>query len=742
MSKLVIVESPTKAKTISKFLGKGFTVESSYGHVRDLPKGEMGVDTENDMKVRYVIPTRVRKRVNQLKKLAKEADEVLFATDEDREGEAISWHLAQIFEMKPEDTKRIVFHEITKEAIAEAMKTPRHLNVDLVDAQQARRVLDRLVGYSLSPFLWKKLYKGLSAGRVQSVAVRLIVEREREIEAFKPQEYWSIDAEMLTENAKDPFEASLWSVDGKKLEKFDIPDEKTAKGLMDRLDKATFSVDNVEKKQKKKKPTPPFTTSSLQIAANRKLHFSAKQTMTIAQQLYEGIKIGKEGSVGLITYMRTDSVNLASKFMNEAGNHIKEAYGNEFHEKRAYKSKAKGAQEAHEAIRPSDPKRTPEAMKEYLNANQLKLYDLIWRRAIASQMADALIDTTSANIITDKKDLLFRATGSTVTFQGYLKVYPEKVSESMLPELEQGQDVEAKEIKPSQHHTEPPSRYTEASLVKVLENHGIGRPSTYAPTISTVQTRGYVEKEKKKLSPTEIGMTVNDLLVEHFPNIVDLEFTANMEELLDDVAEGEKDWRPVLKEFYGPFQEQLKKKEDEVQKHVEETDLKCHNCGKPMIIKMGRFGKFLACTGFPECKTTAQIEDKDGDGKPDPVKPLEEKCPECGKPLVHRQGRFGPFIGCSGYPDCKHIKQVKKDTGVKCPTCKKGSIIEKRTKKGKIFYACDQYPDCEQAYWAKPTGDKCPECKELLLDKGKKITCSSKECKYSKEKEEEPDDKE
>ncbi len=730
--KLVIVESPTKAKTISRFLGKEYRIESSFGHIRDLPKSKLGVDVEKDFAPKYVIPTKSRKRVNELKKLAQKADEIYLATDEDREGEAIAWHLIEIIDGKDVSFKRIAFHEITKEAIEHALENPRDISVQMVDAQQARRILDRLVGYELSPFLWKKVYRGLSAGRVQSVAVRLIVEREREIQAFKPQEYWTIDALFSKKDAEFP--AALHSIDGKKVEKLQIENEEQAQAIVKELEGAAYTISDITQKKRQRKPNAPFRTSTLQQEANTRLGFSAKQTMMLAQQLYEGVAINGE-STGLITYMRTDSVNLAEKFQSEANSFINDTYGKEYADKKVFAKKAKGAQEAHEAIRPTDVTITPESIKEQLDARQFKLYDLIWRRAVASQMSSAEMLATSVNITADK--YTFRATGMQIKFDGWLKIYPAKAKEQILPELQKDDEVTQKELQANQHFTEPPARYTEASLVKALEERGIGRPSTYAPTISTIQARKYIRKEQKKLIPEEVGFVVNDLLVEHFPEIVDYDFTAKMETSLDDIAEGKKEWQPLIKEFYHPFKEHLMKKDEEISKKditETETDEKCDKCGEAMVIKMGRYGKFLACTAYPDCKNTKPL---DGNGEPEEPETTDKKCKECGKPMIKRNGRFGPFLGCSGYPECKTIVNIESKVGVTCPKCGKGDIIERRSRRGKLFYSCNKYPDCENAYWSKPTGEECPECKALLVfGANNTARCSSKECKFSKDLEE------
>jgi len=746
---LVIVESPTKAKTISKFLGRDFRVESSMGHIRDLPKSKMGVDVDNGFTPTYVIPKDKSMVVTALKRLAAKAGTVYLATDEDREGEAISWHLTEALALPENKRKRITFHEITKTAIERALLSPRDLDLRLVDAQQARRVLDRLVGYELSPLLWKKVARGLSAGRVQSVAVRLIVEREREIQAFKPQEYWTIETRLAPKGDKEKaFSAHLQSIGGKAVEKFDLTNEQQVKGIIAKLEGKNWIVSSVTSKKTSRKPQPPFTTSTLQQEANRKLGFSAKQTMMFAQQLYEGVELGNEGSVGLITYMRTDSVNLADKFLQDAKRYLT-GMGNGFVKQapRTYATKSKLAQEAHEAIRPTEAARAPDTVRSYLSPEQWRLYDLIWRRALASQMPDAELNQTILD--TRAGDYTFRASGSVITFEGYLRLYPDAVKENLLPKLNQGDAVmPVEDPKGVQHFTEPKPRYSEASLIKTLEELGIGRPSTYAPTISTIQERNYVVKEDKRLKPTDIGILVNDLLVEHFPTIVDYQFTAKMEDELDDVARGERAWTPVLQKFYAPFKERLKEKEQTLSKKeltTETTDEVCDKCGKPMVIRLGRFGKFLACTGYPECKNTKPLPGNNGVGagftsaQQTDITSLQEKykdekCATCGSPMVVKVGRYGPFLSCSRYPECKTIKNIEQSTGVKCPQCSRGDIIVKRSKFGKPFYTCNQYPDCKYALWSKPTGEQCPQCKSLLLFGAKgTVRCSNKECKYKKE---------
>lgn len=680
---LIIVESPTKAKTISKFLGKEYKVLSSFGHIRDLPKSELGIDTEKNFKPKYIIPTKSRKTANELKKAAKEADLIILATDEDREGEAIAWHISHILKSKgkektePKKYQRIVFHEITKRAIKEALKNPRKIDMDLVNAQQARRILDRLVGYELSPFLWKKLVKGLSAGRVQSVAVRLIVDREREIETFKPKEYWSIEAELKKQDNPEQFTAQLIRADSEKISKMGIKNKKEADEILKNLEEAEYEVAAVSRKEVKKYPSPPYKTSTLQQDAARKLGFSAKQTMRIAQQLYEG---------GHITYHRTDSLNVSAEALISAREFIKSKLSAEYlpAAPKFYKTKKKSAQEAHEAIRPTHPKYEPSEIKQHLNPTQYKLYNLIWQKFIASQINPAVLDSVSADI--DAKKIggafcVFRATGSIVKFDGFLKIYPIKLKENFLPPLAEKELLELIKLIPNQHFTQPPARYNDASLIKTLEEYDIGRPSTYAPTISVIQDRGYVTKdEQKRFIPEEIGCIVIDLLKENFSQIVDIDFTAKIEEELDKIAEGKQEWQTVIRDFYEPFHSNLMKKYDEVEK-------------------------------------------KNFD------KPTDKKCPKCGSPMVIKLGRFGEFYACSAFPKCKHAAPIIKSTGVKCPECKKGDIIERKTRRGKIFYSCSQYPKCKFALWDKPTGEKCPKCGSLLIEKGKAIKCSNKECK-------------
>lgn len=732
MKTLVIVESPAKAKTIGKFLGKNFIVKSSFGHVRDLPKREIGIDVNDNFEPKYTVSRDKSKIVKELKQAAAKADKVLFATDEDREGEAISWHLSIVLGIDPNKVERITFHEITKHAIDKALENPRHLDMKLVNAQQGRRILDRLVGYELSPFLWRKVAKGLSAGRVQSVAVRLVVEREREIQKFKPEEYWSIEGD-FSGKSKEIFSAKLFATPEGKLDKMDLKSQTDVDKIVQALSGASYTVTNTEEKMTHRQPLAPFTTSTLQQEANHRLGFSAKQTMRLAQQLYEGVELGAEGSVGLITYMRTDSVNMSEKFLEDAKNKIFGDFGKEFYngETRIFKTKSKNAQEAHEAIRPTEAGRDPESIEAHLDRNQFRLYDLIWRRALATQMAAAKINNASIDISSNNK-YLFRANGQNIVFEGFLKLYPEKTKENILPKVENSTALNCAELKPEQHFTEPPGRFSDATLVKALEEYGIGRPSTYAPTIATIEDRGYVERDdKKKLFPKEIAYLVNDLLVAHFPNIVDFQFTAQMEENLDQVAEGKKEWQPVISDFYEPFKENLTVKDKELSKKElteEKTDEVCDKCGSPMIIRMGRFGRFMACSAYPKCKNTKPLPGEEAPAGTS-AEPTNEVCEKCGEPMVRKVGRFGPFLSCSAYPKCKYIKSIEIKIDLKCPKCSEGDVIQRKTKRGKIFFGCNRYPKCDFAVWDKPTGDKCPTCGGAMVQNKKgDVVCGNKDC--------------
>jgi DNA topoisomerase-1 len=809
---LVIVESPTKAKTINKYLGKDYEVEASLGHIKDLPKSKLGVDIDGDFSTEYDIIPGKEKVVARLKKLAKDATAIYLAPDPDREGEAIAYHLAvELSDGVGKKKKkggtpvhRVTFNEITKKAVLEAFKHPREIDSNLVDAQQTRRVLDRIVGYQVSPLLWDKVRRGLSAGRVQTVALRLIVEREREIKAFDQKEYWTIDAH-LAANKPPAFDARFV---GRGDEKTEVPNEEESKKIVSALAQAQWSVRNIEKKERRRSPAPPFTTSKLQQDASRKLRFSVKRAMIIAQRLYEGIELGDEGSVGLITYMRTDSVQVSNDAVAEVRQMIDSTYGKDFlpEQPNAYKSR-KTAQEAHEAIRPTAVARHPDEIKKYLGEDEYKVYKLIWQRFVASQMTQAVFDQTGVDIEAKaaNESFTFRVTGSVLKFEGFLKVYEEskegkdeedEALKHKLPALEIGQRLTLRELKPEQHFTEPPPRFNEASLVKELEERGIGRPSTYATILSTIQERQYVQKLGGKFVPTEIGLVVTDLLVENFADIFDPQYTARLEEELDEIEEGKETWTNALGEFYKKFEKDLRY----AQKHMEnikrmekpteekcercgsplvlkwgkhgsfyacsaykkddpasctftkenpinlpdldtaempETpqDEYCENCGRVMVLKRGRFGQFMACTGYPDCKTTRRLDQ----GKRVPDVPLEEICPKCGRNLILRHGRYGEFISCSGYPECKYIKQNY--IGVKCPQCKDGELVEKKARKrGNTFYGCSNYPNCDFTSAYKPVAEACPSCgSPYLLEKhlksGSFLICPNNKGRASEEEE-------
>lgn len=737
---LVIVESPTKAKTISKFLGKDFVIRASVGHVRDLPKSKMGIDIENNFEPQYEISKDKAKVIKELKDLAKDSDEIYFATDEDREGEAITWHLADILKIAPSKVKRITFHEITKTAILHALEHPRKIDQNLVDAQQARRILDRLVGYELSPFLWKKVFYGLSAGRVQSVAVRLIVERELEREKFKKEEYWTIGS-IFSTLKKEQITAELNKINNKKLDKFDINNSKDAEKIKNDLKDLDFKIANIEERNSKKTVPNPFTTSTLQQDAANKFGYAAKNTMRIAQQLYEGVSIGKDGQVGLITYMRTDSVNLSENFMNQAKDYIVENFGKGYYNGsfRIFKTKSKMAQEAHEAIRPTLVAYSPESIKQYLAPDQYKLYKLIWDRSVATQMKDAESKTVSYDIEDDKKSYSFRASGTTLVFDGFMKVYQRSGEDNILPKVEIGENVKLLEVTPEQHFTEPPARYNDAGLIKALEENGIGRPSTYASITSTILERKYVEKdEAKRYYPTDTGRLVNRILCEHFPEIVDIHFTAKMEDGFDEIAGGTQEWKPFIKDFYTPFKKNLEKKDKELDKKElteEATEEICDKCKSKMVIKYGKFGKFYACSNYPECKNTKEIG---SDGKQEEEEKLDEKCELCGAQMAIKRGRYGKFTACSNYPTCKNIKKQANGTGIKCLKCGVGEMVQKRSRFG-FFYSCSDYPKCNHILSNKPVPSEkdptinaaCKKCKAGLVYYGKdgdKIKCSNREC--------------
>jgi len=740
--KLIIVESPTKAKTIERFLGKDYKVISSFGHVRDLPKSKMGIDTENNFEPKYITPVKARPHVKQLQEAAKRVSEIILASDEDREGEAIAWHIAHTLKISVQNAKRIVFHEITKKAIEEALKNPRMLDINLVNAQQARRILDRLVGYELSPFLWKTVRRGLSAGRVQSVALRLIVEREKERLSFQKKSFFEIEADIRKKNSEDIFRVQLTQIDGKKIATIEpitlfagtykntfssILSESDAEKIISDMHSSKLIVEKIESKDTRRTPPPPFTTSTLQQAAINQTGFSAKQTMRTAQKLYEK---------GLITYMRTDSVNLSLESIVSAKKIIEKLYGAEyaFPSPRIFKkNSASRAQEAHEAIRPTQPSRTPESLQSTLDSAEQKLYELIWNRMIASQMTDAVIKSTSVHLqASGSKNLyILSAHGSTIAFQGFLKVYKKtsfSITDTILPDLAIGEEMLWKQIFPIAKETSAPPRYTEASLVKTLEERGIGRPSTYAPTISTLFDRSYIDRdESKRLFPMEVGSLVSNLLSEHFHTIVDIGFTANMEDSLDEIAAGNKDWQPVIKDFYDPFHALLENKKKQVKKEdvLEKVGKNCPECQKDLVLRYGRFGKFISCSGFPDCRYT----EKTGEEKQLEKEFLGEKCEKCGGNMTVKRGKFGSFLGCSAYPECKNIKKIQKSTGIQCPKCSSGDIVERKSKGGRIFYGCETYPKCDFSLWSKPTGEKCTLCESLIVYGAKDTTrCSNKEC--------------
>jgi DNA topoisomerase-1 len=792
---LVIVESPAKAKTIGKYLGKDFVVKASLGHVKDLPKKNLSVDVDNDFTPVYEVIEGKKKLIAELKSAAKGTENIYLAADPDREGEAICYHLQEeLKDAKPTKNSpkifRVMFNEITKNAIQKAFEKPMAVNLHLVDAQQARRVLDRIVGYKISPLLWDKVRRGLSAGRVQTVALRLIVDREREIKAFQTREYWTVDVHLA---AKKPPQLSA-HLAKKDNENVEIANEASAQAIVKAVDGVDYIVRSVVNKEKRRNPVPPFITSTLQQEAARKLRFSVKRTMMLAQKLYEGVELSKEeGAVGLITYMRTDSTRVSNDALDEVRAMITDRWGAEYRpaSPNVYKSK-KDAQDAHEAIRPTSAARTPESVEKFLAEDEMKLYRLIWMRFVASQMTPAVFDQTTIDVDAKGKDgaaYLFRATGSVPKFDGFLKVYQEGKDEkdeddeelkNKLPAVVAGEVLKFRSILPEQHFTEPPPRFTEATLVKELEAKGVGRPSTYASILSTIQEREYVRKDGGKFTPTELGMVVTDLLLESFDDLFDVTYTARMEGELDDIEEGKLDWRVAMSEFYERFQKDLKHAErhmTDIKRMEEPTDQICEKCGKPMVIKWGRHGKFIACTGYPECTNTREIAQEgvteqdeteycDNCGRPLVLKkgrfgqflacsgypdckttkqlgagqkpqdvPLDEACPQCSNKLVKKFGRFGEFIACSNYPTCKYVKQ--KTIGVKCPNCSEGELIERRSKRGKTFYGCNRYPDCDFVAWGKPLPEKCPECGgsyliEKFLKAGAFAQCPNGECKFKK----------
>jgi DNA topoisomerase-1 len=743
---LVIVESPTKAKTLERYLGSGFTVKASVGHVRDLPESGLGVDPERNFAADFVVPDAKKKVVAALKAAHKKAGDLYLATDFDREGEAIAYHVAEVLGVDPEDAKRVTFTEITEEAVREAFAHPRAIDLRLVEAQQARRILDRLVGYTLSPLLMRKVRAGLSAGRVQSPALRMIVEREREIEAFEAIEYWSVDTRLSPDGDETAFRARLIQVDEEKLaaspdKKGTVLDESAAREHAALLERAAYRVAEVRRTERKRRPAPPFTTSTLQQEASRKLGFPAKKTMRVAQQLYEGVTLPGEGPVGLITYMRTDSTSMAEQFLKEARRVVKEEYGDRYAlaKPRRYRTKSRGAQEAHEAIRPTKGARLPDQVEPHLQRDQARLYRLIWQRAVASQMAEAILDQVSADIEATGQGsprYLLRATGQTVKFDGFRRVYFEgrddaadEDAESRLPDLTEDQALRLLEVLPEQHFTQPPPRFTEASLVKELEAKGIGRPSTYATIVANLIDRDYVRLEERRFFANDVGMVVIErVLVPNFPDIVDYEFTARMEEELDEIAEGKRRWTKVVDELWAPLERQVEKADQEIDRAdvtSEPIGETCPKCGTGKLVKkLGRAGMFISCDRFPECDYSRDI---DGEERAE-LEETDEKCPECGAPMVVRRSRFGPFLGCSRYPECKGKKSLDRSTGVTCPECGEGELVVKRTRKGRTFYGCNRYPECEFAVWQRPVAEPCPKCGSLLVATAKTTKCT--QCDY------------
>ena len=743
---LLIVESPTKVKTLKKFVGRDFVIMASVGHLKDLPKSKLGVDVDNNFSPEYITIRGKGKILSELKKEAKKANDIYLAPDPDREGEAIAYHIGnEVAKHTEGKIYRVMFNEITKSAVKEAIKNPTEVNINRFYAQQARRILDRLVGYKISPLLWKKVQPGLSAGRVQSVALRIVCDRENEIKAFKSEEYWTITLDVEGQ-VKPKFQSKLFKIDGNKAE---IANQVSADEVVKNLKNAEFILDGLVKKERKRNPVAPFITSTLQQEASRKLNFSPKKTMMIAQRLYEGLPVGSRGTVGLITYMRTDSTKFSAEATEAIRDYIVDRYGDKFcpKEPNVYKSK-KSAQEAHEAIRPTDVSIVPSEIKEYLEKDMFRLYELIWARSVSCQMVPAILDTTTFDIKAGQ--YLFRSNGSIVKFSGFMQVYVEsgddeaaekdiKPGDKILPELSKGEKLKLLEIDPEQHFTQPPARFSEAMLVKKLEEEGVGRPSTYAAIISVIKDRAYVESEERRLAPTKLGYLVSDLLLEHFPKFMTTKFTADMESQLDQIEFGETEWVKTLQSFYTPFKLDLDEAEKKIgDSEVEETDEICDKCSQPMIVKWGRFGKFMACSGYPDCKNTKQISKEGSDGKAvSESTAVEGTCEKCQSSLVLKVGRFGKFIACSNYPDCKFTKPI--DLGIKCPKddCK-GKIAARRSKKGRMFYGCTAYPNCDFVSWDKPVPEPCPKCNNAYTvekwkkDEGTSIICPEPECDYKK----------
>ena len=737
---LVIVESTAKSKTIKKILGNSYDIEASYGHIRDFPPKVLGFDVQNNFTPSFEVIPEKKAVVKKLSDLAKKADKVYLASDPDREGEAIAWHVNEVIDVPSDKVYRIEFNEITPKAVTYAVEHPRQIDMSRVKAQQTRQILDRLVGYKISPVLWEKMRNyHLSAGRVQSVALKMICEREDEIKAFTPVEYWTISVDLLKNKSKFTAELAKY-----KNSKTDIKNEAEANKIVEYLKSKDreYNVTKITTRNSQRKPSAPFITSTLQREASNKLGYGVSKTMQIAQKLYEGIDIGADGPVGLITYMRTDSVRISDDAQAAAKDFITDNYGDKYYPKTPnnYVKKSKNVQDAHEAIRPSYIDRTPESIKQYLTNEQYQLYKLIWSKFVASQMENATVKNTTVDI--EAGDCLFKAGVSKITFDGYLKVYnedDEKEETSKIPDLKEGDELKLKEVMPKQHFTSPPPRYTEASLVKALEEHGIGRPSTYAPIISKIQQKNYVEKIEKALAPTSLGMTLCKQLVEHFKNIMNYEFTANMENKLDEIAEDKLKWNEVIKDFYTPFIDTVSNAKQNMQRVNIESDTVCPNCGSKMVVRTSRFGtQFLGCSKYPECKTMLPLN-KDGSIAPSPTE-TDEKCEICGSPMIQKTGPYGQYLECTN-ETCKHRKRVIKSTGVKCPKCGKGEIVFKKSKHGKIFFGCSSYPDCDFVSWNEPVDEKCPECGNILVKKitkkEKKLVCSNKKCTFSKEMEEE-----
>jgi DNA topoisomerase-1 len=744
---LIIVESPAKAKTLKKYLGRGFDVKASVGHIMDLPKSELGVDTEKDFAPTYNVIKGKQKVIDDILEASKKASRVYLAADPDREGEAIAWHVAELLNLPKSKVSRVLFHEITRTAVLKALEEPLELNQKRFESQQARRILDRLVGYKISPILWTKVRRGLSAGRVQSVAVRLVVEREKEVKAFLPQPYWTISAAMQGEGK--PFPARLVKVDEEKIDRLTINTQEWADQIVAAAGKGIWKIASVQKKQRKRNPDPPFITSTLQQEASKRLYFSAKKTMMLAQQLYEGMEIGEAGAQGLITYMRTDSIRLSDTAITDARKLILDSYGKQYlpDEPIVYKNK-KNAQDAHEAVRPTSMEFPPEKVKQYLEVDQFKLYELIWKRTLACQMSQAIFDQTAVEL-ESKSDKVyhFRANGSVIRFDGYLKLWQvadeEPSAEDIadrLPDLQESTKVLCEKVDSEKHMTQPPPRFSESSLIKELEEKGIGRPSTYAAILSTIQDRKYVEKVENRFKPTDLGDIVTELLIENFKDIVDVTFTATMEDQLDQIEEGSADWVKTLRNFYTPFEDTLKlaaEKMRDVKREETLTELDCPKCAKKLVIKWGRNGKFIACQGYPECRFTGEFKvAEDGKVELQAAPTTDEKCPNCSEPMVVKTGRFGRFLACSAYPGCKTTKPIT--TGIQCPDCKQGELSQKRTRFGKAFYSCTRYPECKYAIWDKPIKDRpCPQCQHPFLTErytkkdGASIKCPNKECTFT-----------